>query len=108
MRYTPSGKSVTEFSIAVNEGSGEKRTTEFIDCLAWERLAENIAEYCRKGKKVLVVGRYNTDRWMDKQTNKERRRVRIVCTDVEFLDQPGSRERSAPEPQAEELEDIKF
>ena len=75
MRYTPTGKAVTEFSIALNEGSGEKRTTEYIDCVAWEKQAELVAEYCRKGRKVLVTGSYTTDSWNDKKTNEKRKKV---------------------------------
>jgi single-strand DNA-binding protein len=102
MRYTPSGKAVTEFSIAVNEGRGETRTTEFIDCQCWEKLAETVAEHMRKGRKVLIEGRYTTDKWTDTATGKPRSRVRIRCSNVEFLDAP--RETAAPSAPAEDAD----
>lgn len=86
MRYTQTGKAVTAFSIAINEGSGEKRTTEYMDCEAWEKQAELVAEYCRKGRKVLITGSYATQTWDDKKTGEKRRKTIIKCRNVEFLD----------------------
>lgn len=108
MRYTPSGKAVTEFSIAVNEGSGERRTTEFIDCQCWEKLAELVAEHCRRGRKVLIEGRYTTESWTDKETNKKRSRVRIKCNTVEFLDRPATDSQPEPADAAEDLTGLTF
>ena len=88
MRYTPSGKAVTEFSVAVNEGSGERRTTEYFECTAWEKLAELVAEHMRRGRKVLVAGRHTTESWTDKETGKKRTKCRIKASSVEFLDSP--------------------
>lgn len=102
MRYTPNGKAVTEFSIAVNEGSGEKRTTEYIDCQVWDKLAETVAEHCRRGRKVLIEGRYTTEKWMDAKTQSERKRVRIKCSSVEFLDAP----RQQPQAEAPADDDL--
>lgn len=96
MRYTPDGTAVTEFSIAVNEGRGEKRTTEFIDCQCWEKLAEVVAEHCRRGRKVLIEGKYTTDKWTDKVSKQPRSRVRIRCSNVEFLDAPRGTAPAAP------------
>lgn len=86
LRYTNSGKPVVSFAIAINEGSGEKRTTEFVECQAWDKVAETVAEYCRKGRKVLITGTYTTDEWIDKKTNQKRTKVIIKCRNVEFLD----------------------
>lgn len=116
MRYTPQGKAVTEFSIASNEGYGEKRTTEYLDCQVWEKLAESVAEHCRKGRKVFIEGRYTTRQWEDKSGNK-RTQVRINCNNVEYLDRPTQREDPLPgrggpleplEPEQDDLEGLKF
>lgn len=61
LRRTPTNKSVVEFTIAVNEGYGEKRTTEYINCVAWEKNAENLCKYATKGTKLLIEGRFHTD-----------------------------------------------
>lgn len=103
MRYTPGGKAVTVFAIAVNEGSGENKTTEYLDCQVWEKQAELVAEYCRKGSKVLVQGRYTTDNWVDKTTEQKRKKVIINCQRVEFL----SPRSDAPRSNVEVENDLK-
>ena len=87
MRWTASGKAVTEFSIASNEGYGEKRTTEYLDCQCWDKLAESVAENLTKGRKVFVEGRWKTDSWEDK-TGQKRTRIRVIANNVEYLDRP--------------------
>ena len=63
MRYTPSGIPVARFAVAVNrirrkDASGEKsQDVDFINIVAWRRLAEICAEYLKKGKSVAVEGR---------------------------------------------------
>jgi single-strand DNA-binding protein len=52
--------SVCEFSIAVNRGYGDNKKTEFIDCVAWRKLGEIVAQYAKKGRQVLVVGEQQT------------------------------------------------
>lgn len=57
MRVTSSGKSVINFSLAVNEGSGDNKTTLWVRVTAWDKLAEIVQQYVTKGKQVFVVGR---------------------------------------------------
>ena len=109
MRYTSTGKAVASFSIAINEGSGERRTTEFMDCQVWEKQAELVAEYCRKGRKVLITGSYATDSWDDKKTGEKRKKAIIKCRHVEFLDRRP--EDVSPSPSTEaapDLSDLSF
>jgi single-strand DNA-binding protein len=106
MRYTPNGKAVAEFSIASNEGSGERRTTEYLDCQVWDKLAETVAEHCRKGRKVYIEGRWSTESWNDKQTGAKRSKVRIKVNNVEFLDRPT--EATTQPTQDEDLSELKF
>lgn len=66
MRYTPSGQAVTNFSVATNRqytaSSGEKvQETTWFRISAWGRLAETTNQYLRKGSRVLVEGRLNSD-----------------------------------------------
>lgn len=49
MRYTPSGHAVTDFTIAVNDGFGDKQDTDFIECTVWE-------ESSRSSYKLLPEG----------------------------------------------------
>lgn len=61
-RYTPSGKQVVTFRVAVNEGYGEKKMTEYINCEAWESQAKRM-EDARKGTSVIVRGVITTQSW---------------------------------------------
>ncbi len=83
LKTTSSGKSITTFSIAVDRMSGDE--TDFFEITAWEKQADNVANYLSKGSKVLVQGRLQLDRWNDKDGN-ARNRVSVVANDVTFLD----------------------
>lgn len=81
LRRTQSGKAVTSFPIAVDR-DGKDAGTDWFDVVAWERTAEFAAQYCAKGRKVVVDGRLQARDWTDKDGNK-RARLRsspIACT----------------------------
>ena len=84
---TASGVPVCHFSIAVNRNystqDGE-RQTDFFNCTAWRAMAETIARYTKKGKKVAVVGSIQLRNYEDNQGVK-RTAVDIIAQDVEFL-----------------------
>ncbi len=89
-RTTPNGANVTSFSVAVNrvyrDANGEqKETVSFIDCSAWGKLGDTIAQYAKKGSGVLVSGRLDQHSWEDKTDGKKRSRVEIVVEDFNFL-----------------------
>jgi single-strand DNA-binding protein len=73
-RYTPTGKQVTTFSLAVGnrwKSQGEtKEYTEWINIEAWGRLGEVCQEYLKKGSLVYIEGRLKTDRYEDKGETK--------------------------------------
>lgn len=89
LRSTPSGNSVCSFSVAVNrvyrDANGEnKEDVSFIDCSAWGKLGEMIANYAKKGTGVLVSGRLSQRTWEDKNGGGKRSRVEIVVEDFNF------------------------
>ena len=57
LRFSSSGKAFARFTIAVNR---TKDNTDFISCVAWEKTAESIAEYFRKGQRILLQGSIQT------------------------------------------------
>jgi single-strand DNA-binding protein len=72
MRYTPSGRPVTTFTIATsrtwNTSDGERRTeTEWFNIVAWGSLAEICKQYLTKGQQVYVEGRMQTRQWEDQE-----------------------------------------
>lgn len=86
-RTTPSGKTITSFSLAVDRG-GQDDQADFFDITAWEKLGDLVAQYLSKGRRCLVQGRLRQDSWDDKETGKKRSKVEVVATDVTFLDGP--------------------
>ena len=90
LRTTPNGASVCSFSVAVNrtykDSNGEqKEDVSYIDCSAWSRLGEMIAQYAKKGSGVLVSGRLDQRSWEDKNGGGKRSRVEIVVEDFNFI-----------------------
>ncbi len=83
LRYTPSGKAVANFSIAVNRPGkeGKQVLDGFFKVVAWEKLAENIAETIDKGQRVVVSGRLVQRSWTDAE-DKKQYSVEIVAEEV--------------------------
>jgi single-strand DNA-binding protein len=92
MRTTPTGQNVTSFAVATNrswvDGSGErKEAVEYHEIVAWGKLGELANQYLGKGRKVMVVGRLQTQQW--EKDGVKQRRTEIVASDINFLDRPG-------------------
>lgn len=90
LRATPSGAQVASFSLAVNrtfKGSdgNQQDQVSFIECVAWGRAGETIAQYCKKGSGLLVSGRIEQRSWDDKNTGQKRSRVEIIVEDFSFI-----------------------
>ena len=84
MRSLPSGKAVTNFSVATNEYRGGEERTEYHSVVTWERLAEICGQYLGKGQLVSLEGRLQTRRWEDDRKLKHYR-TEIVASSVEML-----------------------
>lgn len=125
-RTFQSGGKVAEFGIAVDgdrkKGADGKWEAEpcFLDCKAFNRgefskTADLIEQYLHKGSLVYVEGKMVTEKWIDKSSNQERSKLRVIVDTVQFLDTKGSREKrsdASPNlytpPQAGGSEDIPF
>lgn len=91
MRYTPSGRPVTTFSIATsrtwNAADGSRRTeTEWFNVVTWSNLAEICKQYLAKDRLVYVEGRLQTRHWDDPEGNKHSA-VEIVANEMIMLDE---------------------
>jgi single-strand DNA-binding protein len=89
MRYIPSGKPVTSFSVATTRNwtnsDGERREeTEWFNVVAWGNLAEICRQHIRKGQQVYVEGRLQTRSWQD-QEGKKRFRTELVANEMILL-----------------------
>lgn len=107
MRYTPSGRPVTTFTIAVsrswNTADGERRTeTEWFNIVAWGNLAEICKQYLYKGQQVYIEGRLQTRRWEDKEGQKHTS-VEVVANEMMMLgDRRDNSSQSQEESQGDE------
>ena len=95
VRYTPSGSAVTNVSVATNEPRKDKQTGEMQDHTEWHRvvffnrLAEIVAEYLKKGSKIYVEGSLRTRKWQDK-TGSDRSSTEIIANEMHILDSKSS------------------
>lgn len=90
-RTTPSGQSVTNFSLAVNRtwkgaDGQQQEAVSYIDCVAWGKPGEIIAQYLGKGRAVLVSGRLDQRSWDDKDSGQKRSKIEVVVEDFNFVD----------------------
>lgn len=87
LRYTPQkGTAICEFDFAFDDAWGEYEHTSFIKAVSFGKTAENIAQYCGKGSKVVIQGSLRQDRWTSKDGGEKREKVKVVVQKVEFLD----------------------
>ena len=70
LKTTSSGIAVTTYTVAVDRGYGEKKTTDFIPCVAWKKTAEFIRDYFIKGDMICTEGTMQSRSWEDKHGNK--------------------------------------
>ncbi|WP_297966583.1 single-stranded DNA-binding protein [uncultured Anaerovibrio sp.] len=97
MRYTPSGKAVASFTLAVNRRYGrsagdQQQTADFIPIIAWEKLAEVCGNNLIKGSQILVEGRMQV-RSYEAQDGTKRYVTEVIANEVEFM---GSKQQRDP------------
>ena len=90
MRYTPSGRPVTTFSVGTSRtwttADGERRTeTEWFNIVAWSNLAEICKQYLVKDKLVYIEGRLQTRHWEDQEGNRHSS-TEVVANEMIMLD----------------------
>jgi len=94
-RTIPSGQTVTNFGLAVNRtwrdsNGASQESVSFIDCVAWAKTGEILAQYLQKGRPVLVSGRLEQRSW--EQDGQKRSKVEVVVEDFNFVDSRASGE----------------
>ena len=85
LRHTPNDIAVTTFTVATDKGSGDKKQTSFIDCVAWRGTAELVCKWFQKGSAIIVQGSIQTRSYQDKDGNK-RKAFEIVADNVHFAE----------------------
>jgi len=109
MRYTPSGRPVTTFSVGTSRtwstSDGEKHTeTEWFNVVAWSNLAEICKQYLSKDRLVYIEGRLQTRHWDDQEGNRHSA-TEIVANEMIMLDE---RRDSGSAPEYEDDEETLF
>jgi single-strand DNA-binding protein len=94
-KFTPSGKKVCHFSMAVTQrgksGGEVKEYTDWFNIEAWERLGEVAQQYLKKGSLVYVEGRLKTDKYEDK-SGETKYFTKVVALTFQFLDRKPAEE----------------
>ncbi len=92
LRYTPTGKAVANFDIAVDRRkTGSTKETDFIPVVVWEKLAEICNEYLTKGKLLCVVGQLRTRTY--EKDGQKRKAFEILCNEMQMLGAGGQDHR---------------
>lgn len=82
IKTTANGNKVITFCLAVDRKTKNKET-DFIDCVAWNKLAEVISKYCHKGKMISVTGSLQTRNWEDSNGSKHKAsEVNVISMDL--------------------------
>jgi len=94
MKYTASGAAIANITIATSESWNDKQTNERVEKTEWhrvvafQRLAEIMGEYLKKGSQVYIEGRLQTRKWQD-QNGQDRYTTEIVANDMQMLGSRG-------------------
>ncbi len=82
LRHTQGGKAVCNLRMAIS--NGRDRDATWLDVVCWDKTAELVSQYKRKGDEVAVEGRLQVREWRDKDGN-NRKSVEVVAFRVHFI-----------------------
>ncbi len=92
LRTTPTGRNVCQFSVAVSRtftNANGEREADFINCVVWDKQAENLVKYQKRGNQIAVEGRIQTRNYDDKD-GKKVYVTEILASNISFLDSKGT------------------
>ncbi|MBQ8145050.1 MAG: single-stranded DNA-binding protein, partial [Butyricicoccus sp.] len=95
-RYTQGNTTVAVFTLAIDRDRADQsgqRQTDFIECVAWGRMADFVCQWFSKGMMAIVCGRIQSRNWEDKNGNK-RTSIEVHCAEVSFGETKKAREAS--------------
>lgn len=106
IRYMPNGKAVANFTVATSESwkdqQGQKQErTEWHRCTAYDKLAEIIGEYVKKGSKLYLEGKLQTRKWQDQQ-GQDRYTTEIIVSEMQMLDGKPQQQGGKQAPQGQQ------
>lgn len=101
LRYTPAGQAVASFTVAVNrpfKNQQGEQEADFINCVAWRKTAENLANYMKKGNLIGIEGRIQTRSYEGKD-GKTVYVTEVVAENIQFLESKKSGQAQQPKQQ---------
>ena len=104
LRRTSNGTPVTSFTVAVNrtfKNSDGEQEADFINCVAWNKTAEIVDQYCSKGNLIGAEGRLQSRKYQDQQGN-NRTVVEIIVEQIQFMESKNVAQQSTTISEAKE------
>ena len=101
IKYTASGTAIANITVATSESWNDKQTNERVDKTEWhrvvafQRLAEIMGEYLKKGSQVYIEGKLQTRKWQD-QNGQDRYSTEVVANDMQMLGSRGGETGNRP------------
>jgi len=107
LRYTPKGTAVAKIGLAVNrvwtnEAGEKKEEVTFVDVDVFGRTAENVGQYMRKGRPIMIEGRLKLEQWDDRTTGAKKSKLGVVAETVQFLGSAEGKPAGSPAPFSKE------
>lgn len=103
LRHTGTGKPVATFTVANDNGHGETKKTDFINCVAWNKTAEFVSKWFSKGQMIVVVGRLSTRSW-ESQDGRKNYATEVVANEAYFGE--SKKEETSPKDTSEDFEEL--
>ena len=98
LKFTQSGISVTQFTVAVSrpkQKDDNTDTSDFISCVAWKQRAELVTKYFHKGSAIMVIGQIQTRTWTD-NNNQKRYATEVLVDNIRFVDSKADAAQKSP------------
>lgn len=94
MRSTQGGMTIASFTLATSDRAKDAQgnwadKTEWHNLVAFQRTAEIVRDYCKKGSQIFVEGKIQTRSWDDKESGQKKYRTEILVNDLSLLDSKG-------------------
>ncbi len=95
MRSTQGGMTIASFTLATSDRAKDPQgnwqdKTEWHNLVAFQRTAEIVRDYCKKGSQIFVEGKIQTRSWEDKESGQKKYRTEVLVNDLSLLDSKGS------------------
>jgi single-strand DNA-binding protein len=99
MRATAGGMTIANFTLATSDRTKDAQGnwqdhTEWHNLVAFQRTAEIVRDYCKKGSQIFIEGKIQTRSWEDKESGAKKYRTEILVNELSLLDSKGSGEGS--------------